>query len=80
MGAVLSSLGLTGVSLVFGTFLLAAYVVYRAVLLPKPLKGIPYNKDAAGRLLGDVPDMMKYVQETTRIFVSDGQSPGAQMC
>lgn len=26
-------------------------------LLPKPFTGIPYNKDAVGRLFGDAPDM-----------------------
>ncbi|KZL85364.1 cytochrome p450 [Colletotrichum incanum] len=64
MGAILSSLP---VQLGVGAVLLLAFVAYRA-LLPKPLKDIPYNKDAAGKLLGDVPEMMSYVKETTRIF------------
>lgn len=33
------------------------YALYQH-LLPKPLPGIPYNKDAAKHLLGDVPDML----------------------
>jgi hypothetical protein len=67
MGAAFSS---TGGTLVFGLLLVALYIGYRAVL-PKPLPGIPYNRDAAGKLLGDVPEMMGYVMRTKRIFVSD---------
>ncbi|KKY29302.1 putative cytochrome p450 [Diaporthe ampelina] len=44
------------------------YVGYRAAL-PKPLPGIPYNHGAAGKLFGDVPEMMSYVRRTKRIFV-----------
>jgi hypothetical protein len=47
----------------------------RRVMLPKPLKGIPYNVDAAGKLFGDVPEMMGYVMRTKRIFVSFNQFP-----
>ncbi|KAF3769026.1 cytochrome P450 [Cryphonectria parasitica EP155] len=36
--------------------------------LPKPLAGIPYNRDAAQKLFGDVPEMMGYVIKTKRIF------------
>lgn len=67
MGAIFSSLGGT---LVFGVVLLGLYVVYKAVL-PKPLPGIPYNRDAAEKLFGDVPEMMGYVMRTKRIFVSE---------
>ncbi|KAJ4248476.1 hypothetical protein NW762_012813 [Fusarium torreyae] len=45
----------------------ALYLAYRAIL-PKPIAGIPYNKDAAGKLLGDVPEMIRYVLRTKRIF------------
>lgn len=47
----------------------ALYFGYRAAL-PKPLPGIPYNRDAANRLLGDMPEMIGYVMRTKRIFVS----------
>lgn len=57
-----------GGPLVYGAVLLVLYVLYRAAL-PKPLKGIPYNQDAAGKLFGDVPEMMGYVMRTKRIFV-----------
>lgn len=65
MGAVFSSLGgaLPAAVLVVGL-----YVGYRAAL-PKPLANIPYNRDAAGKLFGDVPEMMGYVMRTKRIFV-----------
>lgn len=65
MVAIFSSLGGT---LVSGIVLLVLWVLYRAAL-PKPLDGIPYNKDAAGKILGDVPEMMSYVMRTKRIFV-----------
>lgn len=55
---------------VSSVFIVVLYVAYRAVL-PKPLPGIPYNRDAANGLLGDIPEMMRYVLRTKRIFVSD---------
>ena len=63
MGSNLSSLG--GAA---ALILVILYILHRAAL-PKPLKGIPYNEDAAGRLFGDVPEMMSYVMKTKRIFV-----------
>ncbi|KAI1109151.1 cytochrome P450 [Nemania sp. NC0429] len=49
---------------------LLAVVLYlaRRALLPKPLAGIPYNRDAANKILGDVPEMLDYVKRTKRIF------------
>ena len=44
------------------------YLGYRAVL-PKPIPGIPHNENAAGKILGDIPEMMGYVMRTKRIFV-----------
>lgn len=37
--------------------LLAAVICLRRALLPKPISGIPYNKAAANRILGDAPDV-----------------------
>lgn len=51
-----------------GTIFVVLYFLHRAVL-PKPLEGIPYNKDAAKKLFGDVPEMMGYVMRTKRVFV-----------
>ena len=38
------------------------WLLYR-YLLPRPIPGIPYNKEAARRILGDAPDIMAYVKE-----------------
>ncbi|KAI1736265.1 cytochrome P450 [Xylaria scruposa] len=46
---------------------LASYLGRRAIL-PKPLTGIPYNRDAANKVFGDIPEMMGYVMRTKRIF------------
>lgn len=65
MEAITSSLGVT---LAGGAFIVVLYCLYRAAL-PRPLADIPYNKDAASKLFGDVPEMMGYVMRTKRIFV-----------
>lgn len=72
MGVNMSSLGAT---LVVAVAAIGLYTLYRAVL-PKPLEGIPYNKEAADKLLGDVPEMMGYVLKTKRIFVRTRPSYG----
>ncbi|KAL2181149.1 cytochrome P450 [Thermothelomyces heterothallicus CBS 202.75] len=64
MGAVFSSLPGT---LLLGALLAGLYRLYRGAL-PKPLPNIPYNRDAANKLFGDVPEMMAYVMRTKRIF------------
>ncbi|KAK3302989.1 cytochrome P450 [Chaetomium strumarium] len=64
MGAVVSFLEST---LVVGIVVVGFYWAYRAVL-PKPLKGIPYNRNAVDKLFGDVPEMIGYVMRTKRIF------------
>lgn len=48
---------------------IATYLFYLAIL-PKPLPGIPYNTNAASNPLGDIPEMMRYVLRTKRIFVT----------
>lgn len=55
--------------LLWPVILAVLYIGYRKAL-PKPLPDIPYNQDAAGKLFGDVPEMMGYVKRTKRIFVS----------
>jgi hypothetical protein len=66
MGAVISSVQGT---LILGVLLAGLYAAYRAAL-PRPLPDIPYNRDAAHKLLGDVPEMLAYVMRTKRVFVS----------
>ncbi|KAK0648467.1 cytochrome P450 [Cercophora newfieldiana] len=63
MGTVISSTS----AFIGAVLAIGLYVAYRAVL-PKPLADIPYNQDAAGKLFGDVPEMMGYVMRTKRIF------------
>lgn len=70
MSANFSSLEVT---LIVGIILLVSHIFYRAAL-PRPLVGIPYNRDAAGKFFGDVPEMMGYVLRTRRIFVGVGCS------
>ncbi|PVH99930.1 cytochrome P450 [Periconia macrospinosa] len=55
------------VTLAGGGFVIAMYILYRAAL-PHPLAGMPYNKDAAAKLFGDVPEMMRYVMHQRQIF------------
>jgi hypothetical protein len=38
------------------------YLLYRAAL-PKPIPGIPYDANAAKRILGSIPDLMAYQKE-----------------
>lgn len=64
MAAVMSTYGI----FLWPILLAVIYIGYRAAL-PKPLPDIPYNHDAAGKLFGDVPEMMGYVKRTKRIFV-----------
>ncbi|KAJ4422998.1 hypothetical protein N0V82_002392 [Gnomoniopsis sp. IMI 355080] len=53
---------LLGATLVLGIL----YFLYLRAL-PKPLPGIPYNKHAKKRLLGDLPEMGKF-HDDTRLF------------
>lgn len=62
----------SGGALALGVLSIALYFAYQAIK-PKPLPGIPYNKDAAGKLFGDIPEMMGYVMRTKRIFVRTNQ-------
>ncbi|KAF4455710.1 hypothetical protein F53441_2027 [Fusarium austroafricanum] len=63
-GAILSLIGV------------ALYLAHRAIR-PKPLAGIPYNKDAAGKLLGDLPEMIGYCWLTS--LTTRHQSPIVQV-
>jgi hypothetical protein len=53
--------------LAVGVAVTAVYLLYRW-LLPKPLVGIPYNKESSMKLLGDVPDMVAHVNRTGTIW------------
>ncbi|SCV57307.1 related to TRI13-cytochrome P450 [Fusarium fujikuroi] len=45
------------------TIILILFFLYN-LALPKPIPGIPYNKHATKRLLGDLPDLMKHQKHT----------------
>ncbi|KAJ8132570.1 hypothetical protein O1611_g1055 [Lasiodiplodia mahajangana] len=45
-----------------------AFYLGRRAILPKPLVGIPYNRDAANKMFGDVPEMVGYIMREKRIF------------
>ncbi|CAI6340672.1 unnamed protein product [Periconia digitata] len=55
------------VAFVCGGLLAAVYLLRRAAL-PRPHADIPYNKDAAAKVFGDVPEMMRYVMRHKQIF------------
>lgn len=46
-----------------GAFTLVIYMIYKWSL-PQPLPGIPYNKEAAKSIFGDIPAFMKFSEET----------------
>ncbi|MCJ1443964.1 MAG: hypothetical protein MMC23_004464 [Stictis urceolatum] len=48
--------------------LLAVGVLVRFYMLPRPIPGIPYHKASAKRILGDMPDLIKYRGETKEIW------------
>ena len=47
--------------------LLAGYLLYRAAL-PRPIPGIPYNKEATRNLFGDIPVFLKWHAERQELF------------
>jgi hypothetical protein len=49
------------------------WLLYNAIL-PRLILGIPHKGDAAKKVFGDVPEMMRYVLRTKRIFVSSTSS------
>lgn len=61
MGPFSPTLGLLGIGV-----LVFSVCLYR-LLLPKPIPGIPYNKHAARNILGDLPQLAKYMKETKEI-------------
>ncbi|KAI3334982.1 hypothetical protein F4824DRAFT_501637 [Ustulina deusta] len=52
-----------GIGVVLSVVSVCVYLLYRW-LLPKPIPGIPYNPEAAKRLFGDAPDMLREVSVT----------------
>lgn len=52
-----------GAGVILSVVSVCVYLLYRW-LLPKPIPGIPYNPEAAKRLFGDAPDMLREVSVT----------------
>ncbi|KAH7237790.1 cytochrome P450 [Fusarium redolens] len=51
--------------------------------LPRPIPGIPYNKNATTRLLGDLPDFIEYqkhTKEQRRWFAAQNQKFNSPIC
>jgi hypothetical protein len=46
---------------VTSTLFLATFLLYRW-LLPKPIPGIPYNKEATKTIWGDIPPMLEHLK------------------
>ncbi|KAH7089103.1 cytochrome P450 [Paraphoma chrysanthemicola] len=57
----------TSLPFLLGLLATCKWVTYKA-FLPKPLPGIPFNEAASKKLFGDVPEMIRYVLRTNRIF------------
>lgn len=57
----------TKLAVVLSTITLVIYALYRS-LLPKPIPGIPCNKDTVNRVLGDLPTVLQYQKETGEVF------------
>jgi hypothetical protein len=58
---------LTAYFLFLGGILTSLYLFYRWAL-PKPIPGIPYNKEAVESLFGDIGPLMKYQAKTKEVF------------
>ncbi|KFA72674.1 hypothetical protein S40288_03376 [Stachybotrys chartarum IBT 40288] len=54
-------------SLIFAFVAVVGYALYRAAL-PRPIKGIPYNTKSARRILGDLPDLLRWKNELGNAF------------
>ena len=55
------------ISLIGPFVVLVGYLLFR-LALPRPIPGIPYNKHSAMRLLGDVPDMLRWQRERSEML------------
>lgn len=59
---------MAGIMYIIAILLVSLYLLYRWAL-PKPLPGIPYNKEATRRLLGDIPDLAAEVKKHGDLYV-----------
>lgn len=68
MDSVASSFLFSPATLLAVSFLLLSCYLLYLWALPKPIPGIPYNKEATKHLLGDIPQMVKHVTDTKEVF------------
>ncbi|UKZ80171.1 hypothetical protein TrVFT333_007928 [Trichoderma virens FT-333] len=64
---VVLGLCLSDTLIVLSGTMLSLYLLY-LWLLPKPIPGIPYNKEATSKLFGDIESMVKYTSETQELY------------
>ncbi|EHK22059.1 uncharacterized protein TRIVIDRAFT_53637 [Trichoderma virens Gv29-8] len=64
---VVLGLRLSDTLIVLSGTMLSLYLLY-LWLLPKPIPGIPYNKEATSKLFGDIESMVKYTSETQELY------------
>lgn len=57
----------TSILILIGGAATLLYVLYRWAL-PRPIPGIPYNKDSAQSILGDIPGLVEADIKTRQIF------------
>jgi hypothetical protein len=48
------------------TLFISTWLLYRW-LLPKPIHGIPYNKNATKSIFGDIPEMMNHFETSKEV-------------
>lgn len=58
--------GSSFLAVVTGTLFFASYMFYKW-LLPKPIKGVPYNAEATKSIFGDIPDMLEHLKHSKTI-------------
>ncbi|TQW00017.1 hypothetical protein V2A60_005431 [Cordyceps javanica] len=56
------------ITIAVGIFLTLLFLLY-IWALPKPIPGIPYNEASAGRLLGDVPNLISDIKRRGDVFL-----------
>ncbi|KAL7940528.1 cytochrome P450 [Trichoderma barbatum] len=56
-----------GSSAFYTIILIASSYLFYRWLLPKPIPGIPYNKEAGSSLFGDIPSMIKHSTRTQEL-------------
>lgn len=59
---------------------LAALYLFYLQLLPKPIPGVPYNKEAASSILGDIPSFTANTSTTTDWLLDQARRHASPIC